>query len=532
MKTISLLLFLGIAQAIPIFPFFKDIRRRNLPGGEKPHIILIVADDLGWNGVGYNNPQIKTPGINSLVREGVVFEQFYAAAICAPSRFALLTGRDPWKSEGFGSENLDPAYPVGTSTKYTMLPAALKKVGYVTHLVGKWHQGFHKPEYLPLARGFDTFVGVLEGSSSHFTQHSDRWRCRGMPVFDYFENDRPATGENYDNSTILGDSRYRSRAVELIMHHDSKIPMFLYLALQFPHSPYEVSNYYSQLYSWNQSWNVYYGMVSHMDSSVHEVAHALKARGMWERSLVVFMSDNGAANTAPSDANAPLRGHKGQVLEGSIRVPAFVVGGLVPTAAKGQKRKGLLSISDWYATLAALAGAVVDDTGPYRSDSLDQWSFITGESETKRKTIVHLHPNAHWLSGSKADSACLQKPGAFAVLADKFKLTRYHGQVVGGRDCSDIPCLYDLEVDPGELNDISKEQPQVVSVLQRKANEQWFEAAYNPWFGKTFDQPAAFVTLACKTFMSHDDRFFIGPWATVGEEDFFSRTGGHCAVPA
>jgi len=242
----------------------------------KPHIVVILVDDMGYNGVGYNNDEIKTPHIDKLAKEGVILQSFYAAAICAPSRFSLLTGRNAWKSEGFGSKNLDPAYPVGTDPGYDMIPKVLQAVGYKTHAVGKWHQGFHKPEYLPTARGFDTFFGILEGSSDHFTQASETWRCGGIPVIDFTIDDEPLTGKDWDHETDLGDTKYHTQAVKIIEAHDAKDPLFLYLALQFPHSPFQVTEDYMDKYDLSVEMKTYYGMISHVDDTVKGVTEALQ----------------------------------------------------------------------------------------------------------------------------------------------------------------------------------------------------------------------------------------------------------------
>merc|ERR1712046_452929 len=142
-------------------------------------------------------------------------------------------------------------------------------------MIGKWHQGFHQADYLPTKRGFDSFFGILGGDTNHYNQLANEPRCTnklGEPsfnTFDLMENDAPFVIK--DNNT-LGDDRYRQRAVDLILEHDTSIPLFLYLSLQFPHRPLQVSKEYSSKYKFaDKNKNVYYGMISHADDTVKQV---------------------------------------------------------------------------------------------------------------------------------------------------------------------------------------------------------------------------------------------------------------------
>merc|ERR1719277_909600 len=126
--------------------------------------------------------------MDEFARDGVTMDRYYTSPVCGPSRFSLLTGRPAYQSEAWGSCNLDVEFPVGTSTKYTMLPAALKAAGYKTHMVGKWHQGYHQAEYLPINRGFDTFFGILTGETDHFTQQTYSATGCDSIVYDLYED--------------------------------------------------------------------------------------------------------------------------------------------------------------------------------------------------------------------------------------------------------------------------------------------------------------------------------------------------------
>ena len=134
-----------------------------------PNIIFILADDLGYNNVGYHNPKIITPHIDELARRGVTLEQNYMQPLCTPSRSSLLTGMYPYHI-GRQQWVIYPTTPTGLTLNRTLLPEALKSFGYDTHLVGKWHLGHCNEAYLPLSRGFDTHFGYWEGSEAYWTK--------------------------------------------------------------------------------------------------------------------------------------------------------------------------------------------------------------------------------------------------------------------------------------------------------------------------------------------------------------------------
>ena len=135
-----------------------------------PHLVMVLADDLGFNGVGYRNPELQTPHLDQLAATGVRLEDFYSEATCAPARAALLTGRFGFKLRGSVNNFGHLIAEDGTDLSYTLLPEHLRRMGYRTHLVGKWHQGFYAPHFLPTRRGFDTFFGFLGGCEDHVTQ--------------------------------------------------------------------------------------------------------------------------------------------------------------------------------------------------------------------------------------------------------------------------------------------------------------------------------------------------------------------------
>ncbi len=191
----------------------------------RPHIIYIVADDLGWKDVGFHGSDIKTPSIDKLAQEGARLEQFYVQPMCTPTRAALMTGRYPFR---YGLQTLVIPTPgkYGLPTDERLLPQALKEAGYNTAMVGKWHLGHADRKYWPRQRGFDYHYGAVLGEIDYFTHSSTNVR-------DWYRNNRPVKEAGYVTQLLAKD------AVARINEHDPKTPLFLYLAFTAPHAPYQ-----------------------------------------------------------------------------------------------------------------------------------------------------------------------------------------------------------------------------------------------------------------------------------------------------
>lgn len=222
-----------------------------------PHLIFFLADDAGWNDVGFTRgveaptsallgPQAKTPAIDALAREGIILQRSYAYRYCSPSRASLLTGRIPAHvheaNPGMGSTGC-------TNLNYTMLPALLSQVGYRSYHVGKWHQGFETHECVPYRRGFrGGSFGFLGGAEDHVDQTNAAGLCNCTEssggCVDLWRDERPATGEN---GTYNGYS-FTDEAVRIIEHHNRTEPMFLFAAWQAVHGPYEVPSRFRALF--------------------------------------------------------------------------------------------------------------------------------------------------------------------------------------------------------------------------------------------------------------------------------------------
>nr|CAD7413544.1 unnamed protein product [Timema poppensis] len=339
----------------------------------RPHIIFIVADDMGWNDVSFHgSDQIPTPNIDALAFNGVILNSQYAQPVCTPSRAALMTGKYPIHTgmQGYPLLGAEPrGLPPGK-----LLPEYLRELGYTNRAIGKWHLGFYKRELTPTYRGFDSHLGYWTGFVSYY---------------DYILQDKYTDGEfsGFDlrrNLTLARDlvgqyatDVFTDEAVRIISTHRETEPLFLYLAHLAPHAgnrgklleaPQEVVNKFDYIADPNRRTyageglqknknNTRRAMVSKLDDSVGRVTEALQRRGMLGDSVIVFMSDNGGSTIGDFPnwgSNYPLRGLKDTLWEGGVRVPGFIWSPLLQQTPRVSNQ--VMHITDWLPTLYTAAG--------------------------------------------------------------------------------------------------------------------------------------------------------------------------------
>ena len=292
-------------------------RAMGLPGppgnaaAAKPNVVLILADDLGYGELGCQGAKdIPTPFIDSIAASGVRFTDGYVSCpVCSPTRAGLLTGR---YQQRFGHEfnpgNVDAAAPFGLPKEETLLPERLKEAGYRTALVGKWHLGVRQ-DSRPLSRGFDEFFGFLGGAHAYVP-------AGDTPANPIYRGDSPVKEQEYLTDAF-------AREAEAFIDRNHTRPFFLYLAFNAVHSPLQAPEKYTSRFSSIPAGNrrTFAAMLSAMDDAVGKVLQALRRHGIEENTLIIFLSDNGGPTRQTTSSNGPLRGFKGQVLEGGIRVP-------------------------------------------------------------------------------------------------------------------------------------------------------------------------------------------------------------------
>lgn len=445
----------------------------------RPHIVYIVADDLGWKDVGFHGSDIATPNIDRLAHDGARLEQFYVQPMCTPTRAALLTGRYPFRY-GLQTAVIPTPSKYGLPTDEWLLPQALKEVGYKTIMVGKWHLGHSDRKYWPRQRGFDYHYGAMVGEIDYFTHTSGN-------VKDWFRNNQPVKETGYVTHLWGRD------AVAQINAHDSKTPLFLYLAFTAPHAPYQAPKEYLDKYKQiaDPTRRAYAAMVTAMDDEIGQVVAALVKKKMRENTLIVFMSDNGGNRTAmlsgdvdvsklklPAD-NGPYRGGKGMLYEGGTRVVALANW---PNRIKSGEVKEVMHVVDMFPTLAGLAGGNLKKGKPL--DGVDVWSTISDGRPSPRKEVVY---NIEPFRGGvrEGDWKLIWRTPLPSALE-----------------------LYNIAQDPFEKTNVAGKNPQIVKELQKRIEELAREST------KSLFLVDAFTAVRASTH---------GPPALPSEDAFFTQ---------
>ena len=200
----------------------------------RPNLLYILADDLGWADVSWNNPSMITPNLEKLARKGVILDQFYSQPKCSPSRAALLTGLFPYKTS-MQRGSIGSFRPTGLPTSLASLPELLREEGYSTHLVGKWHLGYCHTDYTPLHRGFHTFFGCLSQQADHYTREHQINKHIG-PGYDLWRGGNVSRDGEGQYSTFL----WEEETVRLLESLNTSSPWYIQLSLTAAHTPYQV----------------------------------------------------------------------------------------------------------------------------------------------------------------------------------------------------------------------------------------------------------------------------------------------------
>lgn len=424
-----------------------------------PHIIIIVIDDLGYNDVPWNNENSLLKYMDSHSRSGVILPHHYVHAACTPSRAALLTGRYAWKM-GVQRGNIEKYQPAGLSLKYKLLPEYLKKAGYVTHAIGKWHLGYCHEDYLPTRRGFDTFFGMY----SDVTHYRSR-----LVVCDDFDFSKDMIG--YDlrrNESVTKEYRRRfspnmfsKEARKVIMRHDKTKPMFLYLPLmsiQSPHvgnAPRRFRHLYdsSSTSGFESSDQMREALLLTVDYAVHKVIEELKEAAMFDNSIVLVTTDNGGE---PWDSNIPLKGTKDTVYEGGIRGASFLMSPLL--AKSSYNFSGLIHLVDWVPTLLQAAGI----PQPRALDGISMWNSLKHNKTSRRETIFH---NIDEDPLEETFQAVVTHNNYKLIWGQEFLLDRAQHLQSGNVQ------LFDIDKDPEERNNIADLNEEVVMSLKKQLLE-------------------------------------------------------------
>ena len=407
-----------------------------------PNFVFIIADDLGWADVGFHKGSAPTPNLDKLAREGVELAQHYVFPVCSPTRATLLSGRYCTRF-GVTTPNNARAYPWDTVT----LPRALKAAGYDTCLTGKWHLG-SKPEEGPNHFGFDHSYGSLAG---------------GVGPWDHCYKEGPFQKTWHRNEALLDEKGHvtdliTDEALKWLGERRDK-PFFLYVPFTAVHLPIKEPPEWLDRVPASITGAVqreYAACVMHLDDSVGRIVAALEKKGVRDNTLLVFTSDNGgstaenAGQTYPADdyakgslpgSNTPLRGEKGSLYEGGIRVPTIASW---PGKLKPGTVESPLSVADWMPTFCALAGYKPDQD--LRWDGRNIWPVLSGEAKAEPRLLYWAGPGFKQQAVRDGDWKLIVTKG------DKGKPAREE--------------LFDLASDSSEKNNQAASMPDKLAALK------------------------------------------------------------------
>ncbi|BFZ20042.1 hypothetical protein BsWGS_23081 [Bradybaena similaris] len=435
----------------------------------QPNIVFVLADDYGFHDIGYHGSEIQTPTLDALAASGVKLENYYVQPMCSPTRCQLLSGRyqiHTGLQHGVIKEYQPNALPNDSPT----LADKLKESGYATHMVGKWHVGFYKQEYLPWNRGFDTYFGYLARNEDYY-KHTSAYN--NTPYLDFRDNSGPVRNETGHYSANL----FTNKAIDVIKSHNTSKPLFLYLAYQSVHPPLQVPSKYEIKYGNITDTNrrIYAGMVSAMDEGVANLTQALRDKGLWDNTVFIFSTDNGGQVYLGGN-NYPLRGWKASLWEGGLHGVGFVAGGALKRS--GAVSQDLIHVSDWFPTLVRLAGGNLNGTKPL--DGVDQWDTISNGAPSKRTVLLHNIDILQAKIGVPLNNHTWDTRVRAAIRVGDYKLIT--GDPGNGswvpppdghlyfvpevRESADKNVwLFNITADPNEHNDLSAEKPDVVITL-------------------------------------------------------------------
>ena len=420
---------------------------------ELPNFIIIFTDDQGYEDIGcFGSPKIKTPHLDKMATEGRKFTSFYSAnSVCSPSRAALMTGSYPTRVSVPGV--LFPRHEIGLNPDEVTIAEVLKGKGYATACIGKWHIG-HKPKFLPTRQGFDSYFGIPYSNDMTIDPEAllaDNINLRNGFTADRIKKEKPKKNlvplmrneevieYPCDQTTLT--KRYTEEAVKFISENKDS-PFFLYLPHTMPHIPL----FASEQFKGKSKRGLYGDTIEEIDWSVGQILKSIKEKGMDQKTLVIYTSDNGPwkLDRGRGGSAYPLRGYKFQTYEGGMRVPCIMRWpGKVP---EGTSCDEVAASIDLMPTIAKLAGAkLLKDR---KIDGKDIWPLMSGT-----EGAVSPHDMYYYYKGNRLESA---RQG-------KWKIRR------SGKKSQSVE-LYDLDSDISETKNLAKENEALVKDMIKKMN--------------------------------------------------------------
>ena len=467
-----------------------------------PNILIILADDLGWNDVSYHGSEIKTPNIDKLISLGVELDRFYVQPTCSPTRAELMTGKSAMKL-GI-TRPISKNQKLGLGLEEKILPQYLKELNYSTYLLGKWHLGSYIPDYFPTRRGFDYFYGYLTGGIGY-------WDHTHGGGHDWQRNEVGLREDGYVTQLIKNDT------LKIIDNHDFTNPIFLNVNFGAPHIPNEAPKESVLKFSYieDETRRLHAAMIHEMDNAIGEIIAALKKENVLKNTIVMFASDNGGLtpdvelnpsflsipkkigvcdtknrfgikifqwiceNYSGGSSNKPLPEGKMSVSEGGIRVPAVI---WWPGKFEYSKSENFITMMDVLPTILDLINYKneIEVDGVSRVSSLND----NDNSESSKYVVTN-------------------------IINDKFAVIEMPYKLITSADGDQ---LYNILDDPSENLNIASENQEIVLELKNTLS-QWK-------FGENRSLPISAVFKDPDLFGGEEDRI---PWIEKAFENAESK---------
>ena len=429
---------------LTLFLFFSCENEKKI---DKPNIIVILADDLGYADVGYNGcEEIPTPNIDILAKEGIIFSNGYVTgSVCSPTRAGLMTGR---YQQRFGAEFIPGPrkrtkdVKVGVPLSETFISTRLKLLGYNTACFGKWHLGGESgdQELFPLSRGFDKYFGFLEGAALYDdVNNKERKYMR-------------------DNQELVMEQEYYTDAITRealsFIDENQKHPFFLYLPYNAVHAPLQAPEKYLKEFEHikHPKRKLLAAMNYALDLSIGRVLSSIKTNGLEENTLIFFLSDNGGKPKGNFSYNSPLRGEKGQHFEGGIHVP-FLIKWKNHIPENITYDKPISSLDIFPTIMAAVEEPIKEE---WDLEGINLLPYLIGDDNTTP------HETLFWREGKK--SAMRTLDWKFVKVGEKVE-------------------LFNISKDPNETTDLAATHPENLAELMKLYNE-WDAKNIPPQFGR------------------------------------------------
>ena len=411
---------------------------------EKPNIVIILADDLGYADLGFRGSDIQTPNLDRLASEGMVLNRFYSLPICTPTRSALMTARDPIKL-GTAYAGLQPWEHGGVSPEEHFMPESFRKAGYQTAMIGKWHIGRQYESLVPHHRGFDHFFGHLNTQVDYYTHDS-------AGGHDLQENGKSLKRDAYATD-IHGDESVRF----LKELRDPAKPFLLYVPFLAPHSPMQAPEELEAKYKSRMNFPIpkrtYAAMVDSMDQAIGRILDELDRQGVSDNTIILFFSDNGGF-AGFGGVNKPYRGGKLETFEGGIRVNAIMR--WPRSIPAGSETQQTISVMDVFPTLAAASG--IEMHNEKKIDGMNILSALTKSKNMKRPKPLFFASNSPEYNSFR-----------LAMIDGDHKLVQIIDH--NNRSTEITNHLFDLGDDPYEKNNLAEENPLRVKKMSDAIND-------------------------------------------------------------